>query len=235
MLGVLSGAFVGLVNGFVVLRMKVDSLIATMGTGAIAAAMAIGLAGDKILTERMSGSFSNLATAGFGGFNVSFLYVIIVMVVMGIVLEQTPVGRKVYATGFNAEGARLMGVNVRRVQMSAFITSGSLAGLAGVVLVGRVLAASPDSGSHYLIPAFSGAFLGATQFRHGRFNPWGAVVAVFLLGTGSAGLLLAGAPTWAPDVFSGVVLIGAVALTVVKTQPGKRKSIRSTHAADQSG
>jgi ribose transport system permease protein len=96
--------------------------------------------------------------------------------------------------------------------------------VAGVALTARIEAADPSNGPSYLIPAFSAAFLGATQFRHGRFNPWGTVVSVLLLGTGSIGLLLAGAPQWAPQVFQGVVLIAAVSLTVVQ---GRRKGSKS--------
>jgi ribose transport system permease protein len=95
----------------------------------------------------------------------------------------------------------------------AFVTSAVIAGFAGMVLAARVSSGSPTAGPAYLIPAFSAAFLGATQFRQGRFNPWGTVIAVLLLGTGNVGLLLAGGPNWTPTLFEGVVLIAAVALT----------------------
>jgi hypothetical protein len=72
---------------------------------------------------------------------------------------------------------------------------------------------APDAGLPYLLPAFAAAFLGATQFRGGRFNAWGALVAVLLLGTGTTGLSLASAPQWSLDMFTGVVLIAALAVT----------------------
>jgi ribose transport system permease protein len=81
-----------------------------------------------------------------------------------------------------------------------------------------VNSASHEAGISYLLPAFAAAFLGATQFRHGRFNVWGAVVAVMLLGTGRVGLSLSGAPTWAYDVFLGIVLITAMAITRAEQQ-----------------
>jgi ribose transport system permease protein len=67
-------------------------------------------------------------------------------------------------------------------------------------------------GPSYLLPTFSAAFLGSTQFRGGRFNVWGTVIAVYVLATGVKGLQLAGAPLWIPDLFNGVALIIAVGL-----------------------
>ncbi len=217
--GVLAGALVGLANALAVVWLRLESLIATLGTGAIVAAMAVALSGDKVLTERMSGEFNLIAIGEIAGINVAFIYVIALMAVMGLVLEQTAAGRRLYATGYNTEAARLMGVRVNRVKVVAFMVSGALAGFAGVILAARLQAGAPDAGAHYLIPAFSAAFLGATQFRHGRFNPWGAVLAVLVIGTGSLGLSLAGGPTWAPDVFSGLILIVAVAITVAERGP----------------
>jgi ribose transport system permease protein len=115
--------------------------------------------------------------------------------------------------GFDRETARLTGISVDRLGILAFVTSAVIAGFAGMVLAARVASGSPDAGPSYLIPAFSAAFLGATQLRSGRFNPWGAVIAVLLLGTGDVGLILAGGPIWTPQLFEGTVLIAAVALT----------------------
>ena len=88
-----------------------------------------------------------------------------------------------------------------------------IASIAGMVLAGSVSSASPGAGAPYLLPSFAAVFLGATQFRDFRFNAWGTIVAVFMLGTGEYGLLLVGAPRWMPDVFQGVALIVAIAIT----------------------
>lgn len=224
LIAVLSGALVGAANAFAVVVLKLDSLLATLGTGAIVAALAIAVSGDRILTERMTGEYSSIATTRVFGIDVSFLYVLILMVVIGLITEQTVIGRRLYATGFNAEAARLMGIRVNRIRTGAFMFTGAIAAFAGVILTARLQAASPDAGAHYLIPAFSAAFLGATQFRAGRFNAWGTVVAVLVIGTGSLGLILAGVPSWAPQVFSGLILIIAVAITVADWKPRRRKS-----------
>jgi ribose transport system permease protein len=209
------GAAAGAVNALVV-YLGLDSFIATLASGSIIAALTLGVSGQQILTERVSGSFSELSSRGAFRIQLPFLYALILATVIGLLLSRTVLGRRIYASGFNATAARLAGISVARMTTLALVVSGLLAGFAGVVLAARVEAADPTAGPSYLIPAFSAAFLGATQFNRGRFNPWGTLVAVFMIGTGSIGLLLAGAPQWAPQLFQGVVLIFAVGLTVIR-------------------
>lgn len=219
-----SGLAVGALNSIVVVVLRIDSFIGTLATGSIITAITLGVSGDQILTGRTGGSFASFATANWQGIQLPVLYMLVLMLVMGFVLERTVLGRYAYATGYNAEVTTLVGVSVGRVRAITLLWSGLIAAIAGVALTARVEAADPSNGPTYLIPAFSAAFLGATQFRHGRFNPWGTVVSVLLLGTGSVGLLLAGAPQWSPQVFQGVVLIAAVSLSVVQRRHRVSKS-----------
>lgn len=228
LLAVLVGVAVGFFNSLVVVVMRIDSFIGTLATGAILSAVTLGVSGDQTFTARLNGGFAKTASANLGGVQVPVLYMLVLMAVIGYFLEQTVFGRYSYATGYSAEVARLVGVRVRRLRTASLVISGTLAGFAGVVLTARIQAADPSNGPSYLIPAFSAAFLGATQFRHGRFNPWGTVVAVLLLGTGSVGLLLAGSPNWAPQVFQGAVLIAAVGLTVIQ---GRSRTARKESEA----
>lgn len=211
----LIGLGIGLANAFVVVVLKVDSFIATLGTGAIVSALAVAVSANKTITgEAISGAFQqNLALRNLSGVTIPVLFLLVLMVVMGLVLEQTQTGRHWYAVGFDADTARLAGVSVGRLQTSALVTSALVSAFAGVVLTARIASGTPGSGAAYLLPAFAAAFLGATQIRHGRFNTWGTVLAVLLLGAGTYGLVIADAPTWSPQAFEGLVLIAAVALT----------------------
>lgn len=213
------GALMGLFNAFVILKLKIDSFIATLATGAIISAITVGIANNKILTEGIAGAFSAIATRTFLGIPLPVYYMLIIMVLLGFVLERTATGRRMYAAGFGPEAARLAGINVDRLKVGALVVSATLAAFAGVILLGRVQAADPSAGAAYMMPAFSAAFLGATQFRNGRFNSWGTVVAVLMLQTGSYGLLLTGVGQWAPQVFQGVVLIVAVGIRHVQRKP----------------
>jgi len=219
-----TGLLVGVLNSLVVVVLKIDSFIGTLATGSIITAVTLGIAGDQILTGRTGGSFSKISTENWQGFQLPVIYMLVLMLIIGFVLEKTVFGRYTYAAGYNSEVTTLIGVNVARVRVITLLCSGVMASVAGIALTARIEAADPSNGPSYLIPAFSAAFLGATQFRKGRFNPWGTVVSVLLLGTGSIGLLLAGAPQWAPQVFQGVVLIAAVSLTV---RQGRGRSAKS--------
>jgi ribose transport system permease protein len=214
LLAVVCSIIVGTVNAFVVVVLRVDSFIGTLGTGAIISAITLGVSNNRVLTDGLAGRYARyLANGSWDHLTVPVLYLAVLAVALGVFLEQTAFGRRIYATGFDTEAARLSGVSVRRARAFALIISSTLAGFAGLVVTARLGAASPTVGPDYLLPAFAAAFLGATQFRPGRFNPWGTVVAVLMIGTGQAGILLAGAPAWASSVFQGVVLILAVSLT----------------------
>jgi ribose transport system permease protein len=100
--------------------------------------------------------------------------------------------------------------------IGAFVCSATIASLAGVLVVATIGTGSTEVGASYLLPAFAAGFLGATQFRPGRFNIWGTVLAVYLLATGVKGLVLMGADVWVPDLFNGVALILAVGLSGIQ-------------------
>jgi ribose transport system permease protein len=218
-----AGTTLGLINAFVILKMKIDSFIGTLATGSIIGALALGVSQNKLMTEGVAGAFSKIATGTIFGIPYPVYYMLILMLVLAFILERTKTGRFMYASGFGPEAARLAGVNVVRLKLIALLASSFISSFAGIVLLGRIQAADATIGISYLLPAFSAVFLGATQFRNGRFNSWGTVVAVLMLQTGSFGLLLSGI-AWAPQVFQGVVLLAAVGITVVqrKVKPVKK-------------
>ncbi len=214
-IGLCCGAVVGLVNSIVVVVLRIPSLIGTLAVLGIVEAVAIGVSDNQIISStRLSGEFSfDIVASQILGFTRPVLYVLVIMVILGLLFEQTQVGRFLYAAGFNAPAARLAGLRVKALQTGAFVVGGMIAAIAGMVLAGSVSSAAPGAGAPYLLPSFAAVFLGATQFRDLRFNAWGTIVAVFMLGTGQYGLLLIGAPRWMPDVFQGLALIIAIAIT----------------------
>jgi ribose transport system permease protein len=139
------------------------------------------------------------------------ILVLIVAILLGVVLGALPIGRRMYATGGNEAAARLTGIETRRYVIGAFVASAFLSGIAGVVLGSRLGTASPSTGASLLLPAFAGAFLGATTVRPGRFNVAGTIIAVYTLAIAVSGLQQLGAPVWFEPVFNGSALILAVA------------------------
>jgi ribose transport system permease protein len=217
LLGVLVGIGVGLVNAIVVVVMRIDSFIATLATGSLIQALITMATGDTaILNIKLAGGFSKIGQTDIGGVTLPVIYAVVVAFAIWYLLEHTATGRRLYATGFNPDSARLAGVNIERLRFMSLVASGGLAGATGIVLASTIQSGSPSGGSPYLLPAFAAAFLGATQLKHGRFNAWGTIIAVLLLGTGTTGLALANAPQWAANMFVGVVLIASLALTGIQ-------------------
>lgn len=211
---VLAGVMIGFLNGFIIVKLRVESLIATLGMGSILAAVAFWVTGGRQIVTGISPSFTRLATADFLGLPLPLFYMAAVALVLWYVLEYRPVGRYLYAVGGNAVAARLAGVRVDSIVWGSMVASSTIAAMAGVVLAARLGSATPEVGPAYLLPAFSAAFLGATQIKPGRMNVPGTLVAIYLLATGIKGLQLIGAPSYVNFLFNGLALIIAVALAV---------------------
>jgi ribose transport system permease protein len=211
---ILIGIVIGLANSLVVVKLKVDSFIGTLGMSSILIAIAYRITDSSQIVLSTAGyaPFFEFARTELFGLPRSVYYAAIIALFFWWILEYTPGGRYLYAVGGNPVASRLAGVRVGRVTMVAFISSGVTSAFAGIVYLATIGTATPDSGSGYLLPAFSAVFLGATQIRPGRVNVPGTLVAIFLLATGVTGLQLAGAPSYVTQLFNGAALIIAVAL-----------------------
>jgi ribose transport system permease protein len=210
-LTVLAGAAVGMLNGLLVVKARIDSFIATLGMSSILLAMIAWVSSSQQILG-LSSSFQKLGTTDVFGLTLPVYLMLAIALVAWYVLECTPIGRHVYATGGNIEAARLAGVRTSAVVVVALVACGAIAAFSGLLVSSALGTGDPTIGPAYLLPAFSAAFLGSTQFRGGRFNVWGTVLAVYVLATGVKGLQLAGAPIWIPDLFNGVALLIAVGL-----------------------
>jgi ribose transport system permease protein len=208
----LIGSAVGAINGFVVVRLNVNSFIATLGMSSLLAGLAFWVTGGQPIVSGFSPAFISAGRSQPFGIPLPVIYLVVIAGMLWYVLEFTPVGRYLYAAGGNSQAARLAGVRVDRVVFGSLVASGFVACLAGVILTAKLGVGSHEVGPPYLLPVFAAAFLGATQIKNGRVNVIGTIVAVYLLATGVKGLQLAGAPAYVNDIFNGGALIIAVAL-----------------------
>lgn len=227
------GVVIGAVNAFMTVVVGVNSFIATLAMSTILAGLNLFLTGSALITHS-SQEFGVLTNTRLpGGFQTVILYFIVVAVALWFVMERTPFGRYLRATGLGRDAAELSGVRTRRYTAAALIGAGLLAGLAGALQASRSSSATPDLGPEYLLPAYAAAFLGATAIRTGYFNVWGTVVGVYLLAVGGNGLIILGAPTWVTHIFNGVALLVAVsAATLVQR---RKKSARKPGASAGAG
>jgi ribose transport system permease protein len=233
-LTLIAGGLVGLANGLLVVKARIDSFIATLGMSSILLAM-IAWVSDSQQILGLQESFQKIGTTQILGITLPVYLMLVVAFIVWYVLERTPLGRRVYATGGNIEAARLAGVRTSAVVVGALIACGVIAAFAGVLLSADLGTGDPTVGPAYLLPAFSAAFLGSTQFKGGRFNVWGTVLAVYVLATGVKGLQLAGAPIWIPDLFNGAALLLAVGLARYQGTAHRAGAVRRLLRFDREG
>ena len=205
-----AGLIVGVVNGTLVIKARVDPFIATIGVSSVLLGLSEVIANGTTISSDIPSAFTDLGRTFVAKVPLTLAYVTVVAVALWYLLEQTPFGRRVYATGAARDAARLSGVKTDRIIFVSFVASALLASLAGVVYGARIGAGPPNVGANYLLPAFAAAFLGSTMIRPGRFNVPGLVVAMFIVAIGINGLQLYGIPFWITDLYQGTVLIVAV-------------------------
>ncbi len=223
LLGLAVGALVGIVAGLTVARIGVNSLIVTLGISAVLSGIVIWYTNSQSIITGISTRLTDFGSGDWFGIPRTVYVLALVAALVYYLLEHTPFGRYLYSIGSNPRAARLVGLPVERLVMLSFILSGTLAALAGVLLVARNGGASPQVGTvSDSLQALTAAFLGATAIRPGRFNVVGTLVAVFFLAFCITGLSLAGVASWINDVFTGTVLFVAVLLSTIL---GRRRAI----------
>jgi ribose transport system permease protein len=205
------GLLVGAINAFFVVVARVESIVVTLGMGTLLAGVAIGINGQS--TGGISQKLVDATRNELFGLPYIFYYGLLLTVIAWYVFSFTPLGRYIYFVGAGRDVARLSGIPVDRIRVGAFLVSGVVSALAGVLLAGWLGASDPNVSGTYLLPTFAAAFLGAAVIQPGRFNPWGSLIAVYFLVTGVTGLELLGLAGWIEQVFYGGSLVLAVAFS----------------------
>lgn len=210
-----AGALVGALNGALVTLIGIDPFIVTLGTGTILNGIVIWISDAQTISGVSDTLVDAVIGTRFFGVALGFWYGLILCALVWFLFEYTPLGRRLLFAGRGRRVASLSGFNIGRLRWGALIASGTVAALAGVLYAGVTGGADPSSGASFLLPAYAAAFLGATAIVPGRFNPWGAIIAVYFLVTGITGLTILGAASWVQDVFYGTALVLAVALSTL--------------------
>ncbi len=210
---ILTGILIGTLNGVLTAGFKIHSLIATLGVGFAVSGGTVGISGGTTLFQGISPIIPKLANTNILGLKSAVWIVLGLAILLYLVLEFTPFGRRVYAVGGNERVARLAGVRTEMIKIAAFAIAGGMAACAGVLQLGQAGGATPSFGVSLLLPAFAAIFLGATAIKPGVFNVWGTIIAILLLAAGFTGLGLQGVPIWVQPIFDGVVLLAAVLVT----------------------
>jgi ribose/xylose/arabinose/galactoside ABC-type transport system permease subunit len=242
--GIATGMTLGIINALIVTKLRVNSIIATLGTLAAYAGLAflvapegkpVGVVTQPDFTWLGTGRIladlplPELGGRAWTGIPVLFLIFIGVAIVYHVLMKYTDFGRSVYAIGGNATAARLAGINLTRMRIGMYILSGAAAGLAGVLLTARTTSGNPINGVGFELQAITAVFLGGAATTGGRGTVVGTVLAVMLVGVLNNGGNLLGVGTFYQRVALGVLLVGAVALA--QWRQGRAERARTRAAA----
>lgn len=231
--GVLMGAACGAFNGFVITKMRIPPFVATLGMMLIARGAALQLTGAAPVS-RLGEAFGRLGNGAlfrivemqpngfprvvFPGIPYPAILLLVVAIAAAYILRRRQIGRHIYATGSNEEAARLSGVNVDWTKMYAYTMSGALAGLAGNVLMSRLVTAQPSEGVMYELDAIAAAVIGGASLSGGVGTIAGTMIGAFIIGILRNGLNMSGVSAFIQQIVIGFVVIGAVWIDQIRNR-----------------
>jgi ribose transport system permease protein len=217
LLALVVGAGVGILNGAIVTKLRLNPLIATLGTMSIFSGISMVMTGG-LSKPLFVPAFNWLGSGRIFAVPFPVILMLIVFAALWLVLAKTPFGRFVYATGGNPEASSLLGVPVDRTQMILYVVSGISGAAAGIILAAMLGAAAPNAASQHLLTIIAAIILGGTSLFGGRGSVWGTLIAVLILGTLNNGLTLMNVSSFWQDVTRGVVLLLAVGLDQLRVR-----------------
>ncbi len=220
------GLLIGLVNGFLIVYVKIPDLLATLGMMFLIQGLQLIPSGGRSIG---TGAILPNGEEAVGVFRESFLFLgqgsvaglipvpVIIMlslaVIVYVILEHTRWGRIFYAIGGNSEATKLIGAPVNRYRIMAYVLSGMTASLGGIVLAARVGRGDVSSGGTLLLDAVGAALIGYAVLGLKRPNPFGTIVGAIFVGMLLNGLTMVGLQYYTQDFIKGLVLVAALAFT----------------------
>jgi simple sugar transport system permease protein len=209
--GLAAGLGVGLLNGLIVVRFGIPSLVATIGTWFFWGGIVLyGTAGKGAGTEFAHGFVSSLITGRVRGVPAEFFWMLGIAVVLWVVLNRHRFGAHVYLVGDNEQSARMMGVRSGRVRVLVFALVGLSAAFAGIASTLETNYFWPTVGSGAMLPTVAAVFLGGTSIFGGRGTIFGTFVGAFVIGAIEPGIVSLGWTGLLTQVIYGAVIVGAL-------------------------
>lgn len=217
-----AGALAGLVNAVLIVVLRVPDMLATLGTMFVIQGSKLILVGGQSIAPgmtmpdgrnapgRFTSGFLSIDRGAVAGIPVSVLIFAVLTLAAWVFLARTRWGRVLYAIGANREAARLAGVRVGRYRALAYVLSGVLASVGGLILAARIGQGDVSAGNSQLLEAVAVALVGTSVLGRGTPNVWGTALGAVLIGIISSGLTIAGLPYYTQDVVEGAVLILAL-------------------------
>lgn len=214
----------GVINGVLITRTKLNSIVATLGTNALLYGVMIGLSGGS--PRRTTDRLSNFTNNKIFGLPHSIWYGVIVTIVVSILLKRTVFGRRFEAVGANPRAARAAGLKIGRYQMSAYVNAQILYCVAGVILGGVISQPTAYQGDDYVLPSVAVVVLGGTSLLGGRGFPAASAVAALFLKQLDMFVLSLGVPYGVRTLVISITMMAGIAIYALNWAPVKEKMKR---------
>ncbi len=209
--GIVVGALLGAMNGFVISKAKVSPFIVTLGMMSVARGLTL-VYSDGRPIPGLSAGFKFIGGGKILGIPVPVIILLAMLAIFYVILYKTNVGRHIYAVGGNENASRLSGLNINRIKIIVYSISGLMAGLAGVVLTSRVTSGLPQAGLSYELDAIAAVVIGGTSLAGGRGSLFGTFLGVLLIGVINNGLDLMNVSSYYQLIVKGSLIVLAVML-----------------------
>lgn len=214
---------IGLLNGFLITVLEIPALVATIGSASLLDGVTLWVTGNSVIFTGFTDAFIWYGSWRIAGLQAPFFYLAALAILSGVALRYTVTGRHFYATGGNRAASRMAGIRVNRNVVLAFVACALLASVTGFMYTARQGSLTPLFGTSMMLPAYAAVFLGYVTLANRRFHILGTVIGVYIIGTGSLGLLLIGAPAYTQQLFAGIVLIAATGGSRIRNLIGRRR------------
>lgn len=211
--GLISGLGIGIINGLIVTRLRIPSLIATLAVSTIANGLAFLITGGVAFVGRLDPVFLFFGRGQVMGLPAMIIWMLLAVLSCLFMLKQTRTGVHLVCTGEAEEPARLAGINTARMKVLGLGLSGLLAGITGVLLTSSLSSSSPTIAGEYLMTGIAAVLLGMTTIEPGKPNVLGTLVGALTIGTLRNGLTLLGAQYYVQDIVLGIIIIASVSLS----------------------
>jgi ribose transport system permease protein len=218
--GIAIGSLLGIVNGLLVTKGKIQPFIATMGMMTIARGVTLVYTEGRPITG-MEGAFRFLGGGYVVGIPFPVILMAIIFAVAYFVLKKTCFGRYIYAIGGNEEAARLSGIRTDRVIVAVYTLAGFFAGLGGIIMASRLNSAQPTAGMGFELDAIAAVVLGGTSLSGGIGTIGGTLIGALIIGVLDNGLNLLNVSSFYQQVAKGLVILIAVLLDRKRNKGGK--------------
>lgn len=210
------GLILGFVNGLLITKLNLPAFVATIGTQMAIRGLALVFTDSRAVYISNRPEYRNLAQGRLLGIQYPVYIMLIIAVIATFILRKTVIGRHIYAIGSNEEAARLSGISVHKVRIFAYMFSATMATVAGIITTSRVNSGQPGIAIGYEAYAVAASVIGGVSMSGGHGKIFGTLLGAIIIGVLTNGLNLIGVSTQWQQVATGVTLIVAVYLDIIR-------------------